>query len=210
MLFAVVIGVVVLAMTMSVPGMAAVAMAPRHGVADSVSPPGLSITLSDARAQTQSGASLTYTAGVTNAGADPLKATLVVTIPSYAAFVGATADHTNGANVSWTITVGAAKSITRKVTVRLGTIPKGEVRFTTIATLYPTGSATQILVRTADPDGIRGVVDPAHSVGLPSTTNDHPDEVVVLAIVIVGAAVIVALALLVWIRRRRRPRGSGE
>jgi uncharacterized repeat protein (TIGR01451 family) len=212
MLLAVVIGVAVLYTTVSAPVATAVAMGAGDGTTVKVSapPPGISITLSDAKAQTRPGATLTYTAAVTNAGAGALKGTLVVTIPAYSAFVGATAGHESGADIRWAITVGAGKSITKKVTVKLGTIPKGEVRFTTIATLYPAGTTTQILVRTADPDSIRGVVDPAHSVGLPPVTEARSNQAFILAIVILGAVVIVALVFLVWSGRRRRARGRGE
>ena len=199
MLLSVVVGVVVLAMTTFAPGAAAAA-----------TPPGLSITLSDAKAQTQSGATLTYTAAVTNAGADPFTGRLDITVPSYATYVGTADGNHNGADVSWSIAVGAGKSVSRKVTVKLGTIPRNEVRFTTIATLYPAGNATQILVRTADPDAIRGVVDPAHSVGLRPATKDKPRVAIVLLIIVLGAIVVVAVALLVWIRKRRSARGSNE
>ncbi|MDQ1545886.1 MAG: hypothetical protein QOH69_790 [Actinomycetota bacterium] len=210
MLLAILVGVTVLATTMSAPALAAVTLASNDGVTASAPPPGLSITLSDARGQTQSGATLTYTATVFNAGAVPVRGRLDVTIPSYAAFVGTAASDHKGADVSWPIAVDAGKSASRKVTVKLGTIPKSEVRFTTIATLYPAGSGTQILVRTADPDAIRGVVDPAHTVGLQPSTTNHSNEADVLLIPILGAVVIGAVVLLVWIRRRRVARGNSE
>jgi hypothetical protein len=209
MRFAVVVGVAAVALTMSIPVAAAAEMAPRIGRTVSAPPPGLSITLGDAKTQTQSGATLTYVASVTNAGAEPVNGMLDVTIPSYAAYVGTAAGKKEGPDIKWPVTVGAGKSVSRKVTVKLGEIPKGEVRFTSIATLYSTDSGPRILVRTADPDGIRGVVDPAHSVGVKPAPQDQSTQLFVPIGIVLGSLVVVGLAFLVWVRKRRGARSEG-
>ncbi|WP_344201168.1 hypothetical protein [Pseudolysinimonas kribbensis] len=190
-------------------GLAALAMTGLTSVepAAAVAPPaGLSITLSDATTQTESGAILTYTAAVTNAGASAVKGTLQVTVPGYASYAHSASGKKTGSDLSWPITVGAGKTVSRETTVRVGRIPRGEVRFTTLATLYPEGEPGRILVRTADPDGIRGVVDPAHSVRSPGASAGQSNAPLVITAIIGGAIIVVALAVLLWIRGRRRAR----
>jgi hypothetical protein len=186
----------------------AAATIPTTGVPITAPPPGLSITLTDRTAQTHSGATLTYTASVTNAGANSVKGTLVITIPSYATYTGANSAGKKGADLSWPVTVGGGKEVSEKAIVKVGTIPNGEVRFTTLATLYQAGNATNILVRTADPDTIRGIIDPAHTVRQPNTTKGHPSQPIVAIAIIVGVVLIlgIGVALPFWKRRRRTSR----
>ena len=171
------------------------------------SPPGLSITLADGTAQTHSGATLSYTASVSNAGANQVKGLLEITIPSYSTYVGTDSASQRGSNISWPLTIGGGKQVSERATVKVGTIPKTEVRFTTIATLYSGGSGTDILVRTADPDTIRGVVDPAHTVGKSTTPEGQPAPVLVVFAIIAGIAILVVAVIgcTLWARRRRAP-----
>jgi hypothetical protein len=181
------------------------AAAPADGEAFSAPPPGLSITLTDGTGQVQSGATVSYTASVANTGAKPVNGVLEITIPSYAAFTGTHSATEKGSEVSWPVTIGGQKKISEKATVRIDTIPKGEVRFTTLATLYATGSTSDILVRTADPDTIRGVVDPAHTVGQPTQARSQSGQPFVAIAITVGAVILVGIVIaLVLLTRRRR------
>jgi hypothetical protein len=129
--------------------------------------------------------------------------TLTVTIPAYSKYVDPIAADVSGDGASWSVTVDPGKSVSRNVKVTVGTIPKGEVRVTTLATLTASDDPARIVVRTADPDLIRGVQDPAHTVGRP--TAGASDALARTGIVVgVIATVIVILAIVaVWIRRRR-------
>jgi hypothetical protein len=116
----------------------------------------------------------------------------------------------SGDTASWTVTVEPGKTASKTLDARIGTIPKGEVRATALATLFAPGSSTQILVRSADPDHIKGVRDPAQTV--PRTTASAPTAfnagIVFAVIVLVVVALGVASAF--WIRRRRTRRGGDE
>ncbi|HEX3680378.1 MAG TPA: hypothetical protein VHU90_11705 [Galbitalea sp.] len=172
----------------------------------SVPPPGLSITLADGTAQTRSGATLTYTASVTNEGANPLEGTLEITIPAYATYTDTKSAPAKGPNISWPVTIGAGNRVSEEVTVNVGTIPKTEVRFTSIATLYAGLTGTDILVRTADPDAIRGVVDPAHTVGQPAAAKNQPVPALAVFAIILGVVVLIVVVIgcIFWTRKRRR------
>jgi hypothetical protein len=170
-------------------------------------PAGLSIAISDGRAGTAPGSSSNYTATVTNGGPAAVTGKLVITLPSHATYSEATGAHIQKSDATWQVTVPPGKSVTRQATADVGRIPKGEVRVTTLATLYASDDRGRILVRAADANAIRGIVDPARTVG------QHPKRAVVAprtpALLIVGVvigAVLLALVVagIVLVRRRTR------
>lgn len=172
-----------------------------------VVPAGLSIAISDGVAETASGLSSNYTATVTNRGSTPVTGKLVITLPSHATYSDAKGAHIDKADATWQVTVAPGKSESRRATADVGRIPKGEVRVTTLATLYASGDRAQILVRAADANAIQGVVDPAHTVGQkPKTAVVAPGNPTLL---IVGGAIFAVLLALVatgmlLLRRRKR------
>jgi hypothetical protein len=169
-----------------------------------VAPAGVSISITDGVSEVDSGSVVQYRATITNIGPAPVSGILTVTIPDYSKYVDPITADVSGDGASWSVTVDPGKSVSKKVKVTVGTIPRREVRVTTLATLTASDDPAHILVRTADPDLIRGVQDPAHTVGRPKA--GASDALAGTGIVVgVMAAVIVILAIvaIVWIRRRR-------
>jgi hypothetical protein len=186
-------------------GLAAIVAGPvaSASAATTAAPPaGLSIAITDHVSEVQPGSAVQYTATVTNLGARAVTGTLAVTVPDYAKASGDTA--------SWTVTVEPGKTASRTLDATIGTIPKGEVRVTALATLFARGSSTQILVRSADPDLIKGVRDPAQTVrpAAASAPTVFNAGIVFAVILLVVVALGVALAVfLIWTRKRRRHPG---
>ncbi|MFB9748483.1 hypothetical protein [Leifsonia shinshuensis] len=173
-------------------------------------PDGLSIAITDGAAETTSGASSNYTVTVTNRGTTPVSAELVVALPPFAAFSEAKGAHVEKTEAAWTVTVAPGSSERRHATADIGRIPAGEVRVTTLATLYASGDRSRILVRAADANAIQGVLDPAHTVGQsPAKVSAAPGDSAVI-VVVSACAVLLALAIVgvvVFRRVRRRRRG---
>jgi hypothetical protein len=190
--------------TMAVPAAdAATPISPK-----AVTPPsGLSIAITDGVKQTSSGAMLHYLASVTNDGVKPLIGELTITIPTYAQFTGDGSAKVSKANASWSVSVKPGKTTSERISVLVGKIPKQEYRVTTLATLYPSGSSTQILVRSADPDLISGVTDPAHTVSVRSQVGAHSLSGTAVALIVAGTVLILIAATVgtYWWARKRAP-----
>jgi hypothetical protein len=170
-------------------------------------PAALSIAITDGVAETASGSTSDYTATVTNGGTAAVTGELVITLPRHATYTDAKGAHIDKADAAWQVTVAPGKSETRRATVDVGQIPKGEVRVTTLATLYAPGDRARILVRAADANAIHGIVDPAHTVGQkPKTAVVTPSDPTPLIAGIVTLAVLLALVgtSIVLFRRRKR------
>ncbi|MGO4535759.1 hypothetical protein [Leifsonia sp. 2MCAF36] len=180
--------------------------------APEAAPAGLSIAISDGVAATASGSTSKYTATVTNDGTAPVTGKLVITLPAQAKYSEAGGAHVEKSDAVWQVTVPAGKSVTHRVTADIGRIPKGEVRVTTLATLYAADDGSRILVRAADANAIQGVVDPAHTVGQkPAKAADSGGSPALLVVGVAISVVLLALAAtgVVWLRRRTR-RASPE
>ena len=173
-----------------------------------VAPPsGLSIAITDGVKQIKSGATLHYTASVTNDGVKPLTGELAITIPTYARFTDDGSAKVSKVNASWSVTVKPGKTTSQRISVVVGAIPKQEYRVTTLATLYPSATSTQILVRSADPDSIAGVTDPAHTVSVRSEAGAHPLSAASVVAIVAGVALILIAATIGaywWARKRGR------
>ena len=167
-------------------------------------PVGLSITIDDGVTETTSGSSLTYTATVTNRGTASVAGELVITVPSFATYSNVGGAGIDNADAAWKVNIAPGKSERRRVTAEVGRIPKGDVRVTTLATLYPSSDRSRILVRAADANGIEGVVDPAHSIG----QRPAKGALAPTGLLVGGGSVLFASALIVsWVlitRRRKR------
>jgi hypothetical protein len=173
---------------------------PASAATTAAPPAGLSIAITDHVSEVQPGSAVHYTATVTNLGARAVTGTLTVTVPEYAKASGHTA--------SWTVTVEPGKTASKTLDATIGTIPKGEVRATALATLFARGRSTQILVRSADPDLIKGVRDPAQTVRpVTSSASAAINPWIVLSIILL-VVVALGVASAVWIRRRRPRRGD--
>jgi hypothetical protein len=170
-----------------------------------VAPAGVSISITDGVSEVDSGSVVKYRATITNVGPAPVSGTLTVTIPAFSKYVDPITADVSGDGANWSVTVDPGKSVSKNVKVTVGTIPKGEVRVTTLATLTASDDPARILVRTADPDRIRGVQDPAHTVGRPVTgASGALAGTGIVVGVIAAVIVILAIVTLVWIRRRRK------
>lgn len=176
-------------------------------------PAGLSIAISDGVAVTDSGSTSHYTATVTNDGTAPVTGRLVITLPAPAKYTEAAGAHVEKSDAAWQVRVPAGKSVTHRVTADIGRIPKGDVRVTTLATLYASGDSTRILVRAADANAIRGVVDPAHTVGQkPARAAADGGTPTSLIVGVAISVVLLAFAAtgVVLLQRRTRPTNEIE
>jgi len=172
--------------------------------ADAATPAGLSVSIHEGSGEVHSGDRLTYTATVRNEGTSPVDGRLVVTVPDFLSVDDAKGADRAGSDTSWTVTVPAGGSVSKKLTGVVARIPKGQLRITTLVSLY-LGDETRPTIRSADAATIAGVSDPAHAVGdRPDTSTAVPLPGVLLGLG--GAAVAAIGAVAVWrlLRRRRQ------
>lgn len=133
-------------------------------------PVGLSVTISDGVKQVHPNLDVTYTAKLSNSGTKPVTANLVLTVPGYLTYRDTAGAKVSKQDAEWPVTVAAGQSVTKKVTARIGSIPKAERRVTSLATVY-TGKTTGVpLIRSADASSIAGVAD------LPNTAKATPAD----------------------------------
>jgi hypothetical protein len=211
-------------------GAALLVAGPAVAAPAAAAPAGLSISLSDGLTQTRSGSELTYTASIANTGTTAVKGTLQLSPPSYASYQNTAGAKLSKQLASWSVSIPAGKSVSKKVIVKLGPIPRGQLEVTTLASFYigkVTGPPT---VRTADADHIAGVSDTPRTVkpkNAPTTSlatnaaNAAPAAPAgksgsglagwaIALIVIAGLVVVAAVGVgLVWLRRHRRRPGPG-
>lgn len=176
--------------------------------ASQAAPDGLSIAISDGSAETSSGASSSYTVTVTNRGTTPVTGELVIAVPHFVTFSEAEGARREKADAAWKVTIAPGASERRRASATVGRIPATEVRVTTLATLYDSADRARILVRAADANAIRGVLDPAHTVGQsPRKVGAAPNGPGLLGVVVgvgAGAALLAALIVGIVVFRRRR------
>lgn len=172
-------------------------------------PEGLSIAITDGKAETVSGASTTYTVTVTNRGTEPVTGELVVAVPSFVTVEKAEGSHLDKAEAAWTVTVAPGATERRRAAVTIRNIPATEVRVNTLATLYDSADRSRILVRATDAKAIRGVTDPAHTVGQkPATVRSATNDPMVIVIAVSAGAVALAVAVVGAVVFRRRRGGA--
>jgi hypothetical protein len=181
----------------------------------------LSITVTDDATLIHPKSATEYSTTVTNQGSRPVRGTLVLTTPDYIryAHVRGNGRITKG-DVRWKITVGAGRTVTERVNVRVRSIPKSAVRVTTLASFYLGAVTGTPVIRTADADRIPGVKDPApvaapHPVApnkahRAATTSDSAGFGPLGWSLVGGGAVIVLVAAALLARRRRRGHESGS
>lgn len=153
-----------------------------------------------------------YTAKLSNSGTNPVTANLVLTVPDYLTYRDTAGATVSKQNAEWPVTVPAGQSVTKKVTARIGSIPKAEKRVTSLATVY-TGKTTGVpLIRSADASSIAGVKDapavaqsaPAQAKASAVKSDDHHTSWIVGSSIGV-AALLVAAAVALFLRQRRTP-----
>lgn len=165
--------------------------------------PGLSVAVSDGVGEVRSGADLTYTATLTNAGAKPVTTRMVLTVPPYLAVRAGDDAQVGAHSITWQVVVRPGTSVRRTVSAHVGAIPETERRVTTLVSIYQ-GTATSLpLIRSADADRIHGVDDRARSVAPASKASSSSSSGAAWAAVSAGALVIAAGAGLIGYRRRR-------
>jgi len=173
-------------------------------------PAGLSISIHNDTGSVRTGDHLSYAATLRNDGTAAVDGRLVVTVPAYMRITAANGADLEGTDASWSVEVPAGASVTKNVSASLGDIPKGELRVTTLVSLY-LGDATQPAIRSAEADTIAGITDPAHAEGDKAVDSSRPLPSVLVWIGIGVVAILVAVAALGgWWFARRRPMRTPE
>lgn len=160
----------------------------------------LSVTLSDGVETVAAGDAVTYQAEVRNDG-DTIDTDIVIDAPGYVSLDEADDAVVDGHRATWSLALPHGTT-TFEIPASIGEIPDGEVRVTTLLSVY-VGEATAPVVRTAVANRIAGVDDePVASAPVP-----------IVAWVVGGVAILLALvavALLIVMRRRRTARERSQ
>jgi len=194
-------------------GGAALVAIPAGGAAAAPAPVGLSITLSDSLAQVHSGQDVTMTARLSNAGTRPFSGHLVIEVPGYVHVTHAQGGKIVRSDVRWSVSVPGGKSVSREVKAHIGMIAAGQLRVTTLASVFAGKVSGVPLIRTADADLIAGVKDPARTVppggaaakgkSVSPAARDGGTNWWLAAGAPAAVVVVLAAAVLWWRRRRR-------
>jgi len=190
-------------------------------VAPAVAAPGptrVSISVSDGVAQVRDRSSVAYVATVVNDGDAAVSGRLVLEVPAFARYRHAPAATVRRQEASWTVRVPAHSTVSRRAGVRIGTIPSGSLRVTSLASLFLGPVTAAPAVRAADSDRIAGVEDPpatplprsssatppaSHRPAAADRHSDSSSTWAVVGLPIAGGVGLAGLAGLVWWRRRR-------
>ena len=182
-------------------------------------PTRVSISVSDGVAQVRDRSSVAYVATVVNDGDAAVAGRLVLQVPQFARYRQASAATVRRHEASWTVHVPAHSTLTRRASVRIGAIPSGSLRVTSLASLFLGAATAAPAVRAADTDRIAGVSDPP-ATPLPQPASRTPsagrsavaagrhrasssNTWALVALPVTGAVGLGALVGLVWWRRRR-------
>jgi hypothetical protein len=146
---------------------------------------------------------LEYTATAKNSGTSPVDGRLLITVPAYLHVTAAGDATRTGVEASWAVTVPAGGSVTKKLDGVLDDIPKGELRVTTLVSLY-IGDAAQPAIRSAEADTIAGVIDPARAVNDPAPARAGGALPIGWIALGIGALALVVVVGAWWLARRAR------
>lgn len=172
--------------------------------AEAAAPAGLSVSIRAGNSEVRSGDRLAYTATVTNEGTSTVEGRLVITVPDFVRVVDAEGSDRSGADTSWAVTVPAGGSVSKKLIGVVDRIPEGQLRVTTLASLY-LGDAPQPTIRSADAAAIEGVKDPAHAVGdQPAKPAAAPVPIIWICLGLVAVGAIATISARQFFLRRRR------
>jgi hypothetical protein len=176
----------------------------------------LSISVSDGVSQVRDKTSVAYVATVVNDGAVAVTGKLVLEVPEYARYNRAHEAKVTKQVASWTVQVPAHSTAARRASVTIGTIPSGQLRVTSLVSLFVGPVTGAPAIRAADSDRIAGTVDPP-ATPLPQPMSQQPSAAatgpqgggsstwVVVGLPVLGAAGFAGLAGLVRWRRRTVP-----
>ena len=178
----------------------------------------VSIRVSDGVAQVRDRSSIAYVATVVNDGDAAVTGKLVLQVPEFAHYRHAPAATVRRHEASWTVRVPAHSTVSRQAGVRIGAIPSGNLRVTSLVSLFLGPVTAAPAVRAADSDRIAGVDDPP-ATPLPRSPSPTPptrhrpaaagrhhgssNTWAVVGLPVVGGVGLAGLAGLVWWRRRR-------
>lgn len=197
------------AIAVAVIGAAALIGAVGEALPAAAATPELSVTITDGHKTVESGEAVTYSTEVKNLGTDPLIAKVVVTVPGYVTAHAPDGGTVDKQDTTWAITVDPGKTATVKLSGKIGTIPKSEVRVTAVASVYVDGAKPSPLVRSADASRIAGVADtppPASTEKASSKASSAAGWIIGGIIAAVVAIAAIAFALILIRRRSHRQR----
>jgi hypothetical protein len=177
-------------------------------------PPGLSIAIDNGADQTRANTDVSYRTTLANDGTSPVTAVIVVTVPPFASIEKAGDGTVDGIDATWKVTVDPGQKEVVSTSAHIGSIPEGQYRVTTLASVYLGDTAAGApLIRSADTDKIPGVTDPvvAASSPKPQPAPSKADSATaafawVLPTLIGGSIglLVVAAIIIMWAKRRQR------
>ncbi len=179
--------------------------------AEGVTPAGLSISIHDKSVDVRSDEPLAYVATVRNGGTATVEGRLVITVPTYVRITYSQGADQTDVSASWTVAVPAGGNVTKELGAYLGTIPKGELRVTTLVSFF-LGDAKAPTIGSADANTIAGVTDPARAETGQTAAPPVAPAGLPMAWIAVGVLAVLAGIGVWWVtwRRRIRVRKSAE
>lgn len=160
----------------------------------------LSITLTNGTDAVTDGDSVTYTAEIRNSGA-AVDARIVLAPPAYVTLGVANGAVVDENQATWSLLLEGGSTTTVELPAKVAEIPDGELRVTTLASVYVEESTAPV-IRTAVANDIEGVADEQVV-----TANSTP---LVLWIGIGVVLVLAATAAMLLVLRSRRAKSKIE
>lgn len=222
-LFTVVLAVIALALTVvSLIGFASPGWAVNGsvGAAETAAvevPDGLSVAISDGKKTVAGGDTLTYTVAVENVDASvSMLGSIVVTVPTFSTITdkggAATASSNGSTSLTWPLDIKGGATAKQTFSIHLGSVPKGVVRVSTLATVYAVDGTVPV-IGTADSNRISGRVDPSDATNSANSTRfplgfEWLTPMLGVAIVALVAMIAAILAATLIARSARKKRAA--
>jgi hypothetical protein len=178
-------------------------------------PDGLSVAISDGKKTVSGGDTLTYTVAVDNVDASvSMIGSIVVTIPTFSTITekggAATATANGSTSLTWPLDIKSGTKAKQTFSIHLGSVPKGVVRVSTLATVYAVDGTVPV-IGTADSNRIAGRVDPSDAANSANSTRfplgfEWLTPMVGVAIVALVAMIAAILAATLIARSARKKR----
>lgn len=175
-------------------------------------PLGLSVHIDDSVTEVEPAQEVVYSSELRNSGPAAIEATVVVTVPDYLEVTSVAGDDVEGSiddgTVSWAVSVDPGDTVALVTTARVGTIPTGERRVTTIVSVYLGPPTTEDrgapLIRSADSNRIVGVDDSGLRTDVSTVQSSDTPAVTILLVSAGGVCVLLCAAAVFFLQYRRR------